>query len=247
MINFVAYCCRTIALSAKQQGRQGSARGELQLEAYQLSTQALELHKACVLLQSSDSRPGSSSGVPSREELRLSVPVLVGGTQEVQALDSLLLAVPLPLVRAAAGESPVGAVLRHSSFPSLLELQASRDSAQGARTYLQKLLGALVGDSLLDESTPAAARAAGGGARGRPDALRDPQLLLYLALQLGDVAPTDRTEGQAEQTEEDSRSPSAVLFRFLRDSAGADPAYSALAPLPVEVAAVLDAVRRSLR
>jgi hypothetical protein len=232
------------ALSVKQQGRQVSALGELQLEAYQLSTQALELHKTGVLLTSS---AGSNSRVPNnREELRLSAPVLVGGTQEVQALDCLLLAVPLPLVRAAAGGGTAGAVLRHSSFPSLLELQASRDSAQGARAYLQRLLDALVGDSL-DEDAPAAARAAGGGARGRPDALRDPQLLLYLALQLGDVAPADRTEGQAEQTEEDSRSPSAVLFRFLGDSADTDPDSSAQPPLPLEVAAVLDAVRRSLR
>lgn len=210
----------------------------MQLEAYQLNAQALEFHRTGVILN-------SSSGASSREILHLSAPVLVGGAQETSVLDPLLVAVPLPLVRAISAEQDAPA-LRHNSFPSLLELQGSADSAQGARAYLQRLLDALVGDTL-DEAAPAARRAI-VGVRGRVDALRDPQLLLYLALQLGDVAPADFPEGgvgRAEQAGEDS-SPVAVLCRFLRDQSACADTGTAL-PLPIEVAAVLDAARRSLQ
>jgi hypothetical protein len=211
----------------------------LQLEAYQLSSQALDLHRA-----------GTISNSSSGEVLLLSAPVLVGGAQETQALDSLLLAVPLPLGRATTpeGAEAAGDVLRHSSFPSLLELQASEDCALGARAFVQRLVDALVADTLREDlPTGPGGRSS---VRGKVDALRDPQLLLFLALQLGDVVPADSVEGAAEPAEQPgqgSSSPAAVLCRFLRATASADTAAGSPLSLPVEVAAVLDAARRSLQ
>jgi hypothetical protein len=209
---------------------QPSKEDGLQMEAYRLSNRAVALHSRGHI------DPAVDSAAPHM--VRLREPVLLGGGREASEVNALLLAVPLPLVREKANGSAEGA----ATFPSLLQMQRDPASASAAQTYLRRLLGDLVGDSVTEDAGPGGTAAAmragrGGPRRGREllHRLLDPHLLLYLSVLLGDGA---------DEPQNGSESPLALLCTEVRGllaaplGEGCSLSMSALAPL--------DAIRTAL-
>lgn len=186
----------------------------LQLEARRLSAVAIALHERALMLPADPSRPSPL--------LQLREPVLLGGAREARSVDPELLALPLPLVSAAAPEDEGAPQV----FPSVLQMQADAEVADAARAYLLRLLQGLVGDGLSEE--PAGPQRGAAAVRAQlVQRLRDPELLLFVSLLLGD----DLRVGV------DQNSPVRVLCEALLKEGDC---------LPAEALAVLEATRRAL-
>lgn len=166
----------------------GAQESSAQLDAYALSSLALELHNRSQILP-----PGPNS---APNIVQLKEPVILSDGREATEVDALLLAAPLPLVELAATEGHgASAQLADTPFPSLLLMQRDIEAAGCAQGYLRRLL-----DALLEDQRTGDKDSRGGGVRRsvRQDLLRrlaDPQLLLYLALLLGDGPASDAGHG----------------------------------------------------
>jgi len=164
---------------------------EVSVEAHQLSAESIFLHEKGAIVRE---RVGENALI------RLTEPVLVGGVQEVTSVDPMLFAVPIA-VRSAANSSSgcIGCssaegedegVFEIQAFPSLHDLNSDAETAKRARIYVSKLLRAfLTAHSQGGEIISGGSGGSGGGKRDKRELekrLRDPHLLLFLSLLVGD-------------------------------------------------------------